>query len=87
MYLIRKISSTCSNTYLNIRFKMPILPINTDQPKKKNYFFTFAPRTKILKRVISRRKLFEISRNFAKAIFFREITRSFSAANFSAGSP
>ena len=56
-------------------------------PRKK-LFLAFTPRTKILKREFSRRKLREISRKFAQTIFFsprdfaeclREISRRYSA--------
>ena len=46
---------------------------SADQPpplKKKSFFFALSPRTKILKRELSRRKLREISRKFAQTIFF-----------------
>ena len=42
----------------------------TDQPKKKALFFAFTPRTKILKRELSQRKLREISHKLAQIIFF-----------------
>ena len=48
--------------------------------QEKSSFFAFTPRTKILKRELSRRKLLEISRKFAQTIFFlREISRRNSA--------
>ena len=48
--------------------------------QEKSSFFAFTPRTKILKRKLSRRKLREISRKFAQTTFFlREISRRNSA--------
>ena len=42
---------------------------HTDQPKKINSFFAFTPRTKILKRELSRRKHRETSRKLTQSIF------------------
>ena len=59
--------------YCKVDYKVFIIRNNKliyRSAQEKNSFFAFTPRTKILKRELSRRKLREISRKFAQTIFF-----------------